>query len=176
MSREGKGTGLGGVCGLPSDFVQQLWEGISKVKLRPRTCLFEDTSAYVQRPEYFSAHCGHKRPSADWLQASRRAVCKGEGRLGRFPYGLQSWDFWERFAPGLWVDSSSTQWARRPPQMGVRSRKMSCRVSALVRAAQGSVWVGFQYRSGLVSTLSTFLLSAFRSLTSLWGNMTTDLL
>lgn len=64
---------------MPSDLVQQLWEGMAKVKLDPRTRRFEEASASSQRPEHFSVCCGRKGPAPGWLQVSLRAVHEVEG-------------------------------------------------------------------------------------------------
>lgn len=72
--------------------------------------------------------------------------------LDAFRTGPQRWGCRGQFPVGFQADSGPTQWAWHPPQLGVRSRKMSCTVSM---QTCDSSWVSLaqlpiQNRTGLL--------------------------
>lgn len=49
------------------------------MKLEPRICHFEETSAYFGRPKGCRVCRGCQGPSLAWLQVSSGAICRSEG-------------------------------------------------------------------------------------------------
>lgn len=126
-----------GVC----DLAQQLCEGTSKIKQGPRTCRFEDTSAYsgvsvspppTPTPEGLSKSVSLASARAwhhqDWPQASWGALGEGEG-WAAVHTGPQRWGFWQ-FAVGFWRIPDPPS-GRAIPSDGCVASKSSCIVSIL---------------------------------------------